>query len=113
MQMEDFIITLSAVEWAEGDSSPEICNASMFNSAYDYVGKDGNVLVANFEQSDIERGGTSDKGKVALLECFNASTKDQVSGPTSPVPEQAVNTERPFSRERSNCGSETLHRKLQ
>ncbi|PUU76590.1 hypothetical protein B9Z19DRAFT_1129577 [Tuber borchii] len=113
MQMEDFITTLSAIEWAEGDSSPVTCDASTFNSAYDYAEKDGNVLVADFERSDIERGGTSGQGKVALLECFNASTKDPVSAPTSPVPEQAVDTERPFFRERPKRGSETLHRKLQ
>ncbi|PUU72493.1 hypothetical protein B9Z19DRAFT_1069720 [Tuber borchii] len=77
MQMEDLINTRSAIEWAERDSNPGTCDASTFNSAYNYTGKDGNVLVADFERSDIEHRGTSHEGKVALLECFNASTKDQ------------------------------------
>ncbi|PUU73417.1 hypothetical protein B9Z19DRAFT_1069016 [Tuber borchii] len=34
MQMEDFITTLSAVTWAEGDSKPVTCDASMFNSGH-------------------------------------------------------------------------------
>ncbi|PUU72859.1 hypothetical protein B9Z19DRAFT_1136512 [Tuber borchii] len=37
MQMEDFITTLSAVEWAEGDSSPVTCDASTFNSGHAYI----------------------------------------------------------------------------
>ncbi|PUU82246.1 hypothetical protein B9Z19DRAFT_1121009 [Tuber borchii] len=37
MQMEDFITTLSAVEWAEGDSNPETCDASTFNSGHAYI----------------------------------------------------------------------------
>ncbi|PUU75498.1 hypothetical protein B9Z19DRAFT_1131208 [Tuber borchii] len=93
--MGNFIITLSVVEWTDGNSNPETCDALTFNLGI--VGTDSGVVVEDFEGESIEGGASGGSGtqSAALLQCFDEGTKEQVSDPTSPVPEQAVDTERP------------------
>ena len=49
--------------------------------AWDYVGKEGDLVVEDFGRESCEVGAGSGKSQAAWLACFDAPTKDEVGSP--------------------------------